>query len=146
MLSTGTSENPAPGSNFERYFEMVPALSAKLKDEVLRVRHQVYCEDLGSSRRGRTAAKPIRTTLNRCTCSSAAFTPAIMSAARASCVHGLTTCNRPCRSNGSASMQSTARSSIPQSSMMKTTSILQNLKPLFRPLYLTIAKEIAAGL
>ena len=34
------------GSTFKQYFEIVPALSDALKDEVYRVRHQVYCEDL----------------------------------------------------------------------------------------------------
>ena len=34
------------GSTFRQYFEIVPALSDALKDEVYRIRHQVYCEDL----------------------------------------------------------------------------------------------------
>src|SRR6476646_6048591 len=34
------------GSAFKRYFEIVPAYSDALKDEVYRIRHQVYCEDL----------------------------------------------------------------------------------------------------
>jgi N-acyl amino acid synthase of PEP-CTERM/exosortase system len=34
------------GSTFRQYFEIVPALSDVLKDEVYRIRHQVYCEDL----------------------------------------------------------------------------------------------------
>ncbi|MBA4142489.1 MAG: PEP-CTERM/exosortase system-associated acyltransferase [Nitrosospira sp.] len=34
------------GSIFHQYFEIVPAFSSKLKNEVYRVRHQVYCEDL----------------------------------------------------------------------------------------------------
>jgi N-acyl amino acid synthase of PEP-CTERM/exosortase system len=34
------------GSIFHQYFEIVPAFSTALKDEVYRVRHQVYCEDL----------------------------------------------------------------------------------------------------
>jgi N-acyl amino acid synthase of PEP-CTERM/exosortase system len=34
------------GEAFKRYFEIVPAASDVLKDEVYRVRHQVYCEDL----------------------------------------------------------------------------------------------------
>jgi N-acyl amino acid synthase of PEP-CTERM/exosortase system len=34
------------GDIFKRYFEIVPAFSNALKDEVYRVRHQVYCEDL----------------------------------------------------------------------------------------------------
>lgn len=34
------------GSIFHQYFEIVPAFSNALKDEVYRVRHQVYCEDL----------------------------------------------------------------------------------------------------
>lgn len=47
MLSTGTPEVRVPGNNFEQYFEIVPALSAALKDEVFKIRHQVFCEDLG---------------------------------------------------------------------------------------------------
>lgn len=35
------------GSVFKRYFEIVPAFTSALKDEVYRIRHQVYCEDLG---------------------------------------------------------------------------------------------------
>lgn len=34
------------GNTFKQYFEIVPAFSDTLKDEVYRVRHQVYCEDL----------------------------------------------------------------------------------------------------
>lgn len=34
------------GTSFKQYFEIVPAFSDALKDEVYRVRHQVYCEDL----------------------------------------------------------------------------------------------------
>jgi len=34
------------GKAFKQYFEVVPALSDVLKDEVFRIRHQVYCEDL----------------------------------------------------------------------------------------------------
>jgi N-acyl amino acid synthase of PEP-CTERM/exosortase system len=34
------------GKAFKQYFEIVPALSDALKDEVYRLRHQVYCEDL----------------------------------------------------------------------------------------------------
>jgi N-acyl amino acid synthase of PEP-CTERM/exosortase system len=34
------------GHAFKQYFEIVPALSNALKDEVYRLRHQVYCEDL----------------------------------------------------------------------------------------------------
>src|SRR3954454_11173499 len=33
-------------NTFKRYFEVVPAYSDALKDEVYRIRHQVYCEDL----------------------------------------------------------------------------------------------------
>lgn len=35
------------GNAFKQYFEIVPAFSDALKDEVYRVRHRVYCEDLG---------------------------------------------------------------------------------------------------
>ena len=34
------------GYAFKRYFEIVPAFSDGLKDEVYRIRHEVYCEDL----------------------------------------------------------------------------------------------------
>lgn len=34
------------GKAFKEYFEIVPALSNELKDEVYRIRHQVYCEEL----------------------------------------------------------------------------------------------------
>jgi N-acyl amino acid synthase of PEP-CTERM/exosortase system len=34
------------GNAFRQYFEIVPAVSDALKDEVYRIRHQVYCEDL----------------------------------------------------------------------------------------------------
>ena len=34
------------GNAFKQYFEIIPAFSDALKDEVYRVRHQVYCEDL----------------------------------------------------------------------------------------------------
>jgi N-acyl amino acid synthase of PEP-CTERM/exosortase system len=34
------------GKAFKQYFEIVPALSDKLKEEVYRIRHQVYCEEL----------------------------------------------------------------------------------------------------
>jgi N-acyl amino acid synthase of PEP-CTERM/exosortase system len=35
------------GAAFKRYFEIVPAFTNALKEEVYRVRHRVYCEDLG---------------------------------------------------------------------------------------------------
>jgi N-acyl amino acid synthase of PEP-CTERM/exosortase system len=47
MGSTGPTEVNTPGDNFGRYFEIVPALTSRLKDEVFKIRHQVYCEDLG---------------------------------------------------------------------------------------------------
>ena len=34
------------GAAFKRYFEIVPAFTNALKEEVYRVRHRVYCEDL----------------------------------------------------------------------------------------------------
>ncbi len=34
------------GKAFRQYFEIVPAYSEALKDEVFRIRHQVYCEEL----------------------------------------------------------------------------------------------------
>ncbi len=44
--ATPVSESLDLGSIFHQYFEIVPAFSNALKDEVYRVRHQVYCEDL----------------------------------------------------------------------------------------------------
>lgn len=35
------------GDTFRRYFELVPALDDDLREQVFRVRHSVYCEDLG---------------------------------------------------------------------------------------------------
>jgi N-acyl amino acid synthase of PEP-CTERM/exosortase system len=34
------------GKAFKQYFELAPALSDALRDEVYRIRHQVYCEEL----------------------------------------------------------------------------------------------------
>src|SRR5687768_10718955 len=34
------------GNAFKQYFEIIPAYSSALKDEVYRIRHQVYCEDM----------------------------------------------------------------------------------------------------
>lgn len=41
-----SSDTPNLGNTFKQYFEIVPAFSDTLKDEVYRIRHQVYCEDL----------------------------------------------------------------------------------------------------
>jgi len=35
------------GASFSQYFQIVPAWTEELKDEAYRIRHQVYCEDLG---------------------------------------------------------------------------------------------------
>lgn len=35
------------GKTYKQYFKIVPALSDDLKDEVFKIRHQVFCEDLG---------------------------------------------------------------------------------------------------
>jgi N-acyl amino acid synthase of PEP-CTERM/exosortase system len=35
------------GASFSQYFQVVPAWSEDLKEEAYRIRHQVYCEDLG---------------------------------------------------------------------------------------------------
>jgi len=35
------------GKGFKRYFEVAPALTDELKDEVYGIRHRVYCEELG---------------------------------------------------------------------------------------------------
>lgn len=43
MLASGI---PNLGNTFSQYFQIVPAFSEVLKQEVYRVRHQVYCEDL----------------------------------------------------------------------------------------------------
>jgi N-acyl amino acid synthase of PEP-CTERM/exosortase system len=37
----------APGDQFSKHFELVLAESPQLQDDVFRIRHQVYCEDLG---------------------------------------------------------------------------------------------------
>src|SRR5689334_15966918 len=34
------------GEGFKKHFEVVPALTPGLKDQVFRIRHQVYCEEL----------------------------------------------------------------------------------------------------
>lgn len=41
-----SSKNFNLGNAFKQHFEIVPAFSDALKEEVYRVRHQVYCEDL----------------------------------------------------------------------------------------------------
>lgn len=41
------SQDTDLGEAFKRYFEIVPAYSDALKDEVFRIRHQVFCEELG---------------------------------------------------------------------------------------------------
>jgi N-acyl amino acid synthase of PEP-CTERM/exosortase system len=35
------------GEGFKKYFEILPALTDELRDEVYRIRHSVYCEELG---------------------------------------------------------------------------------------------------
>src|SRR4051812_21092633 len=35
------------GASFRRYFEIVPALSEELREQAFRIRHEVYCEELG---------------------------------------------------------------------------------------------------
>ena len=35
------------GASFRRYFEIVPALTDELREHAFRIRHQVYCEELG---------------------------------------------------------------------------------------------------
>lgn len=39
--------SPQPGQAYKRYFEIVPALSDALRDHAYRIRHRVYCEELG---------------------------------------------------------------------------------------------------
>ena len=34
------------GQSFKKHFEIVPAVTAELRDEAFRIRHQVYCEEL----------------------------------------------------------------------------------------------------
>jgi N-acyl amino acid synthase of PEP-CTERM/exosortase system len=40
----------SPANRFKEYFELVQANSQALKDEVFRLRHRVYCEELGFER------------------------------------------------------------------------------------------------
>lgn len=40
-------ESTNSGEGFRKYFEVVPAISEGLKDEVFGLRHSVYCQDLG---------------------------------------------------------------------------------------------------
>ena len=47
MASIEPEEVRSPGGRFEQYFQIVPALSPHLIDEVFKIRHRVYCEDLG---------------------------------------------------------------------------------------------------
>lgn len=35
------------GQSFKRYFEIVPAMTEELRREAFRIRHEVYCEELG---------------------------------------------------------------------------------------------------
>ena len=35
------------GENFNQYFEILPALDAETRSQVYRIRHEVYCRDLG---------------------------------------------------------------------------------------------------
>lgn len=35
------------GASFKRYFQIVPAVSEELREVAFRIRHRVYCEDLG---------------------------------------------------------------------------------------------------
>ncbi|MBL8482214.1 MAG: PEP-CTERM/exosortase system-associated acyltransferase [Rhodocyclaceae bacterium] len=35
------------GENFKKYFEVLPAFTPELKQETFRIRHSVYCEELG---------------------------------------------------------------------------------------------------
>ena len=39
-------ENTSLDVSFNKYFQIVPALSNELRHEVYRIRHKVYCEDL----------------------------------------------------------------------------------------------------
>jgi N-acyl amino acid synthase of PEP-CTERM/exosortase system len=34
------------GQSFKKYFEIVPAITAELREQAFRIRHQVYCEEL----------------------------------------------------------------------------------------------------
>lgn len=38
------------GASFKRYFEIVPAMSEELREQAFRIRHEVYCEELGFER------------------------------------------------------------------------------------------------
>ena len=39
-----------PANKFKEYFELAQALSPESKDEVYRLRHRVYCDELGFER------------------------------------------------------------------------------------------------
>lgn len=47
MARTAATQVDPTGGNFARYFEIVPALTPALREEVFSIRHQVFCEDLG---------------------------------------------------------------------------------------------------
>ena len=47
MALDGTGETKDLGTAFQRYFTVEPALDERSREQVFRIRHQVYCEDLG---------------------------------------------------------------------------------------------------
>lgn len=46
-MSDAISSSRNLGESFSEYFELLPALDAATRDEVYRIRHEVYCRDLG---------------------------------------------------------------------------------------------------
>ncbi|MEO7728507.1 MAG: PEP-CTERM/exosortase system-associated acyltransferase [Burkholderiales bacterium] len=47
MSDSASQDSPDTGDSFDKYFEIVPALTPDLKNIVFGIRHQVFCEDLG---------------------------------------------------------------------------------------------------
>ena len=46
-MSNAMASNRRLGESFSEYFELLPALDDASRDEVYRIRHEVYCRDLG---------------------------------------------------------------------------------------------------
>ncbi|MFG6412531.1 PEP-CTERM/exosortase system-associated acyltransferase [Roseateles sp. DC23W] len=46
-MTEETSSNRNLGESFSQYFELLPALDDATREEVFRIRHEVYCRDLG---------------------------------------------------------------------------------------------------
>jgi len=46
-MTVMATESPSTGDGFRKYFEILPALTDSEKQATFRIRHSVYCEDLG---------------------------------------------------------------------------------------------------